>query len=287
MAEDLAATILDAMRGSTSSNYAAHRSTGCRSGVLTVELQLIRLFAANVIAAALLTFGVARATAQSAPVASRPSFAQSPSSQPASPTSAKWESAIAEFEASDRKNSTPENPVLFVGSSSIVGWDTARAFPELPVLNRGFGGSMFRDATHFADRVIVNYRPRAIVLYSGDNDAAEGLTAAQISEAFADLLARVRRDLPVTPMVVISIKPSMARWQRWPTMKEANRLIAERCKQDETLRFVDVASPMLAADGVPRSELFQPDRLHLNDAGYAIWNEIVRRELASLLPRGR
>ena len=39
--------------------------------------------------------------------------------------------------------------------------------------------------------------------------------------------------------------------------------------------FIDIATPMLGADGQPRAELFLGDRLHMNRAGYALWREIV------------
>ena len=40
--------------------------------------------------------------------------------------------------------------------------------------------------------------------------------------------------------------------------------------------YIDVFSPMLAADGGPRAELFRKDALHLNDEGYALWRKIIQ-----------
>ena len=39
--------------------------------------------------------------------------------------------------------------------------------------------------------------------------------------------------------------------------------------------FIDVATPMLDADGRPRAELFLEDGLHMNREGYALWRGIV------------
>jgi lysophospholipase L1-like esterase len=36
---------------------------------------------------------------------------------------------------------------------------------------------------------------------------------------------------------------------------------------------------MLGRDGLPRVDLFREDCLHLNEAGYALWAEVVRPEL--------
>jgi lysophospholipase L1-like esterase len=37
------------------------------------------------------------------------------------------------------------------------------------------------------------------------------------------------------------------------------------------VRFVDIATKMLDANGAPRAELLREDGLHMSPAGYAIW----------------
>ena len=54
---------------------------------------------------------------------------------------AKWEKTIAAFEAADQKQAPVKNGVVFVGSCSIRMWDVKQSSPDLPVINRGFGGS--------------------------------------------------------------------------------------------------------------------------------------------------
>lgn len=41
------------------------------------------------------------------------------------------------------------------------------------------------------------------------------------------------------------------------------------------LWFIDVFTPMLNASGQPRPELFKSDMLHMNSAGYALWQSLV------------
>jgi lysophospholipase L1-like esterase len=55
-------------------------------------------------------------------------------------------------------------------------------------------------------------------------------------------------------------------------MKKANALFAKLVDDDDRLEFVDIAAPMLGADGQPRTELFRDDGLHLSAAGYDLWN---------------
>ena len=65
------------------------------------------------------------------------------------PDPERFEADIRAFEAWDRQNAFPRDAVLFVGSSSIRMWQTAESFPELPVINRGFGGSQISDVNHY------------------------------------------------------------------------------------------------------------------------------------------
>ena len=62
---------------------------------------------------------------------------------------------IAAFEEKDRTNPPPQNEILLVGSSSIRLWKSAEAFPDLKVINRGFGGSQISDSLRYAERIIL------------------------------------------------------------------------------------------------------------------------------------
>jgi lysophospholipase L1-like esterase len=188
----------------------------------------------------------------------------------------RWEKAIAAFERADHGKSPPKQAVLFVGSSSIRLWDLARSFPDTVMLNRGFGGSQLADAAHFVPRIVVPYEPRLVVLYSGDNDLAAGKTPDQVLADFRAFERAVHAGLPKTPILVLSIKPSLRRWALWERMQRANALIEACCRQDPRLRYLDVATPMLGQDGQPRPELFREDGLHLNDKGYALWASLLR-----------
>jgi lysophospholipase L1-like esterase len=180
-----------------------------------------------------------------------------------------------EFAKNDAQNPPPTDAVVFVGSSSIRMWNLAKWFPDLPVLNRGFGGSQICDAVHFANVLAIKHKPRAIVFYSGDNDVASGKSAEQVHRDFCEFMKKVRASLPETLVVCISIKPSIARWKLRDAMREANRLIAGEARRDKHLEFIDVWPNMLGDDGQPRKEIFLEDGLHMNDAGYKLWADLV------------
>ena len=192
------------------------------------------------------------------------------------PDSARFASELNAFLHADSVTPPPPAPVLFVGSSSIRKWQSlASDFPGIPVLNRGFGGSRMDDVLRYADRVVFKYKPRAIVLYEGDNDLQDGRTPARIAGDVAEFLRRVRTTLPLTRVVCLSVKPSPSRWNLIGEMRQTNALLQAVVAQDTMATYVDVFTPMLGADGRPRAELFQSDSLHMTPAGYAIWKDAV------------
>jgi hypothetical protein len=96
---------------------------------------------------------------------------------------AEWVAEIERLTAGDGAQ-PPAGGVVFVGSSSIRLWSTlAEDFPGVPIINRGFGGSELPDSVHFADRIVMPYRPRAVVLYAGQNDLWAGKSPSAVCTA--------------------------------------------------------------------------------------------------------
>lgn len=191
----------------------------------------------------------------------------------------KWENNMKTFAEQDRAHPVAPGGILFVGSSTIRMWDLPKCFPGSEALNRGFGGSEVSDVIEFADRIVFPYAPRLIVFYSGDNDIAHGKTADQVFADFETLLKKVHEKLPKTKFVALSIKPSAARWNLWPQMKEVNRRVQALAETDPLLTYVDAAAATLDAEGNPRKDLLLEDGLHLNAKGYEIWSALVKPQL--------
>ncbi len=191
----------------------------------------------------------------------------------------RWEKEIVAFEAKDAAAPVPKDAVLFAGSSSIRLWNLKKSFPDMAVVNRGFGGSEIADSTHFAPRIIIKAQPRVIVFYAGDNDIANGKTAAQVSGDFKDFADFIHKELPKTKIIFISIKPSPARWKMEAEQRKANGLVEAFCKKNDYLAYLDAVAPMLGDDGKPKQELFGKDGLHMNDKGYELWASLLKAYL--------
>lgn len=201
---------------------------------------------------------------------------------PASPTAyTRWQTSLAAFAKSDQERHPAQDGVLFVGSSTIRMWSQMQQdFRQVPVIiNRGFGGSTMADCSTLVRELVIQYKPRQVMVYAGDNDLAEGRSPADVLKSFMLFVQNVRAELPGTRIAYISIKPSPSRAALMPKIREANALIAGYVQTLPDTRYIDIFTPMLSADGQPRPELFLRDQLHLNDAGYRLWQSVIAGHL--------
>jgi len=193
-----------------------------------------------------------------------------------------FESEISAFEQADLVSPPPENPILFVGSSSIRLWpDLAGDFPDYPVMNRGFGGSKMSDLHYYFDRIVVPYDPALILVYEGDNDLASGMSVDQVYDDYLEFLALVEGQLPDADVAFIATKPSPSRSQYLEVTQQLNARLEELASTNYNLWFIDVFTPMLDDSGQPRPELFGSDMLHMNAAGYELWQSIIEPVIAA------
>ncbi len=199
------------------------------------------------------------------------------------PDPERFRPAIDAFLAADAESAPPHGAVVATGSSSMRGWHDriAEDLAPLTIIPRGFGGSNMKDVRHFLDELVLRHRPRAVLLYEGDNDVAAGAAPEEILVHFDAIKARIHDVLPQTRIYILAVKPSIRRWNLWEAMSATNAMLAARAAADPRLTFVDVASPMLNEADEPRPEIFVADDLHMNGAGYDIWRDAVRPVLVA------
>lgn len=198
------------------------------------------------------------------------------------PDPARYEEAIQRFEAMDRQSPPPEGAIVLTGSSSIMYWndDAAEDLAPLTVIPRGFGGSVMNDVLHFLDRVALTYKPRAVLIYEGDNDTGRNNIPNDVIVAQLEtIIERVHAELPDARVYVLSVKPSVARQATWPVAQDLNARYQQVAAADPLVHYIDVATPFLQDDGDVMTDIFVDDNLHLNEKGYDIWAASVREVL--------
>jgi lysophospholipase L1-like esterase len=217
------------------------------------------------------------------------SYTDAVSAQGKAPTN--WEPTIKKFEDQDKIDPPQQGEIVFTGASSIVRWKTLQEdFAPLYVINRGFGGSQYSDLNKYAERIVVAYHPRAVVVYEGDNDLAEGSpkTPEQVANDSKEFIRIVHADLPQTWIYVMSIKPSKLRWKQWPNMKAANELMAEYIKaHPDHLQLLDISSSMIDPQTNLPCDCFVEDGLHPTAKLYSMWTAIIKPVLMQRFGSGK
>ena len=198
---------------------------------------------------------------------------------------APFQAEIDVFKKMDSIQMPLKNSILFVGSSSFNYWkDINNYFPGYPIINRGFGGSSLTDVIYFNQETIIKYKPKQIYIYCGENDiaASDTITAQIVFERFKTLYNIIRFHLgKKIPIMYVSIKPSVARWNLENKFVEANSLIRNFISEQKNAQFLDVHTAMLDTNGMVLNDIFIADKLHMNAKGYAIWQKIIAPTLVN------
>jgi len=198
----------------------------------------------------------------------------------------RFEKEIRTFEHDDSTRGYRKGAVLFIGSSSIRLWKTAaESFRPAHIINRGFGGATIAEVNHYYPRIVPKYMPRMIVFYCGENDLSHD--AASVDTVFADyrrFFEAVKRDLPETQLVFLSVKDSPSRMQWSDKFAGFNARVQALESGYPNFRFVDVRTPLLQKNGLPDPALFRKDMLHLNAEGYSRWEKALKPAVKAALP---
>jgi lysophospholipase L1-like esterase len=186
----------------------------------------------------------------------------------------------------ERETLTFDPKLLFYGSSSIRLWESLNEdFAAYRPVNLGFGGSTLAACVWFFDRILAPFHPESIIVYAGDNDLGDGRHPEEVFIFFQQLVSRTRHQFGDIPLAFISIKPSITRWDILDRIRYTNKIIEEEItRQANHLHFIDIYTRMTDNAGYPKREFLDPDGLHINDKGYALWKEIILRYLSTGIP---
>ncbi|MEQ8266022.1 MAG: GDSL-type esterase/lipase family protein [Parvibaculum sp.] len=193
-----------------------------------------------------------------------------------------WEGEIAAFERRDVSNPPPANAVLFVGGRDLRLWETLpQDMAPVPVVQRGFGGAQISHITHYLSRIILPYRPRAIIVMAGEADLADvhGRRPEDVLDDFRTLALSLRAESEDAPIWFVSLRPSPAREERWYGAQRANALVADYVSRERGMHYLDVSAGMLGANGGIRGDLYRWDGLTLNEEGYAVLAAAIKPAL--------
>jgi lysophospholipase L1-like esterase len=205
-------------------------------------------------------------------------IAQTPvASQPAMTQAERFAAKVAEYEAEDRAHPPPKGALLFAGDSQFYRWKTIHEdLKGYTLINRGIDSFQLEHLIQYADRLVLPYEPRLIVLHVGGNDVHTGKSPERVLADFKTLVAKIRVKYPKVPIVFSSLTPGPGRWDEAPQRIATNRALRDYIATQPDLRFIDLWTAMLTSDGKPREDLWVADRVHPNHAGYLLRVELTR-----------
>ncbi|WP_190809334.1 GDSL-type esterase/lipase family protein [Flagellimonas sp. S3867] len=172
-------------------------------------------------------------------------------------------------------NST-KSTIVFTGSSSVRLWkDLQERFPDKQILNTGFGGSQSSDLELYLDELILNYNPEQVFIYEGDNDISNKKRPRAIKGTIHDIIEELLRKKPQMEIVLISAKPSIARWHLKRKYMRLNKRLHKLASEIKNVRYADVWSAMTNKRKL-KTHLFISDGLHMNHQGYELWYNVLK-----------
>jgi lysophospholipase L1-like esterase len=182
-----------------------------------------------------------------------------------------------------------EGDVIFIGDSITHGWEGQKktwdaAFGAYKPINLGIGGDQ---TGHVLWRItdgkeIDPLNPKLAVIMIGTNNMG-GHSAVQIAGGVKAIVETLHTKKPEMKILVLGIFPRSPKADDKvrAKIKETNAIIA-KLADDKTVFYKDIGEKFLEQDGSLDKKIM-PDYLHLSQAGYKIWADAIKDDIAKLV----
>lgn len=181
--------------------------------------------------------------------------------------------------------------VIFIGDSITQGWEGAgkeeweKRFAPHKALNLGFSGDRTQHVLWRLNegKELEGMTPKVAIIMIGTNNIPTTDTPDQIAEGIESIVKLLRTKQPKIRVLLLAVFPRAPKPDHpfRARIKEVNDRIA-KLDDGMNIKFMDIASAFLAADGALPSEVM-PDFLHLSKEGYRRWAEAIEPTMQQLL----
>jgi lysophospholipase L1-like esterase len=182
-----------------------------------------------------------------------------------------------------------EGDVIFLGDSITEGWEGQKkiwdeAFGKFKPINLGIGGEQ---TTHVLWRITEGkeldpIKPKVAVIMIGTNNMG-GHSAEQIAGGVKAIVEELEKQKPEMKILLLGIFPrsANAKDKIRDKIKETNAIFA-KLDDGKKVFYKDIGEKFLEKDGSLDKKIM-PDYLHLSAAGYQIWADAIKDDVAKLL----
>lgn len=180
-----------------------------------------------------------------------------------------------------KQNPLKEGQIVFLGNSLTQAGKWNEYFPQQNPANRGISGD---NTLGMLGRLheIIKAKPSKLFILAGINDISLGRSNDKILNGIKSIIYQVKEGSPNTTVYVQSLLPinkDVCKYQRMKNkekqIEKLNKEIVKFCKA-ENIIFINLY-PHFLSEKRKMDAKYTSDGLHLNEAGYAVWVDQIRK----------
>lgn len=190
-------------------------------------------------------------------------------------------------EQNNRLDKDKHENIVLVGDSITEGFDVAKFFPGRPVLNRGIGSDVIGNALATGDirgvlkrldESFFDCAAREAFLLIGINDLGDSHSPTTIEAGYRVILENVKKHSPELRVHVQSVLPARGKFAKFnANVLDVNQRL-QKLAAEFGYEYLDLHTLMKDDKGELKADL-TTDGLHLNPAGYKIWQAAINKAL--------
>lgn len=171
--------------------------------------------------------------------------------------------------------------IIFLGNSLTQGGKWNEYFPTQKPVNRGIAGDNTLGMLNRLNEIIIA-KPKKVFLMAGINDISLSRSNEKIMIGIKSIIYQIETGSPYTKIYVQSLLPinnNRNVYQRmlnkeWQ-IEQLNKELKAFCEK-ENITFINIYPAFLSEDRTLDAK-YTTDGLHLNDNGYTVWVDQIRK----------
>jgi lysophospholipase L1-like esterase len=172
--------------------------------------------------------------------------------------------------------------VILLGNSLTEFGDWQKLLNDPTAVNRGIAADNTFGVLERLDDVI-SRQPKKLFIEIGINDISQNIPDAIVVNNILTMVKRVREGSPQTHIWIVSILPTNDNvkkeypdaFNKFTQTNSVNSRLKQAAKENG-FTYIDLAKVLSDTDGKLDVRYADPDGLHLNDAGYHQWIDLLK-----------